>query len=299
MNAAKRVGFVNDYNSSLYLGGAALVNAYISKSIAGPDLEVVELLVNETRDDWQRIESEKWDLLIIANIPYVSAERLVSLVQSPVPYILVRHDIVGFAYTESPATHAMAGLLGVLFSRAVVSVFVSPIQLAYYERICAIERKLVLPPPIDLSAFENLQRPDRSGFLYLGPINPARGIDLAIDYVKSNFPSVPISFYGQDESEELMELIVREGHSVSGLVSRNEVPALMNRYSDFIYFPKIIDAFSIKMLEAELCGLRIHALHKNIGRYYFDIPSETLRDYMRNEVPAILRNLVRTSLGLL
>lgn len=298
MSAAKRVGFVNDYNSSLYLGGAALVNAYISKSISSADLEVVELLVNETRDDWARIESEKWDLLIVANIPYVSAERLVLLVQSQIPYILIRHDIVGFAYTESPSTHPMAGLLGALFSRAVVSIFVSPIQLAYYERICPIERKLVVPPPMDLSSFVNHQQPSRSGFLYLGPINPARGIDLAIDYVKSNFAGNTISFYGQNESDELMDLIAKEGHFVSGPVARDEIPALMNKFSDFIYFPKIIDAFSIKMLEAELCGLRIHALQKNIGRYYFDIPSEMLRDYMRAEVPAILKNLVRTSVGL-
>jgi hypothetical protein len=139
---------------------------------------------------------------------------------------------------------------------------------------------VVIPPPAVFDGFLD-HGTQRSGLLYLGPINRARGVEEASNYAITNHPNQQLTIVGRIESEELAHKLRQRGHRIQGEVPREEVPRLLNHFEHFIYYPQIIDSFCLKIIEAELCGIKIHTNQARIGRYSYPEPTDQLRHRMQ------------------
>jgi hypothetical protein len=171
----------------------------------------------------------------------------------------------------------------VLFGGARANIFISPVQLSYYQRVCSFSNTLVIPPPLDLDEFFDQRSAGRIGHLYLGEISAQRGIDETLLAMQAQNDGTPKAFVGQVSDQHLVKAIEASGGSCSPEVMHEEIPALLNRYQHFHYHPRIIDAFCLKVVEAELCGMTLHVNQTNIGRYYFDATARQLADHMKNQ----------------
>lgn len=295
---AGRIAILTDFTLAEYLGGASLVNDNLATQLRKGDLEVECISVNPGRDDWQHMQESGFDLILVTNISFLSLERLDAIIHGRIPYMVFRHDVASLAYQEHPRQNPLAATIDQFFRNSQANYFISEPQLAYYRRICDIDRCVVTPPPIDLDAFVDLRRADRGGVLYLGQIAEGRGIEESLAYLQEHLPGREAHFHGKVESPRSQELIRQAGGRIfPEITRREEIAPLMNRYSDFVYHPRIFDAFSIKMVEAELCGLNIHCRKENIGRYSYPEDCRALKDRMRDHSPEIILRDIRSVLA--
>ncbi len=285
-----RVAILTDYTLEEYLGGASLVNDYLARQLRNDDLAVEFISVNPVRDDWPRLQESEYDLILVTNISFLSLDRLNGIIDGRIPYMVFRHDVASLAYQDNPRQYPLAATIGRFFGNSRANFFISTPQLDYYRRICDIDHFIVTPPPIDLDSFVDQRQPDRSGVLYLGQITEGRGIEETLAHLSEHRPGLEAHFHGKVESPRLQAMIYQAGGRIyPEITRRDEIAPLMNRYSDFVYHPRIFDAFSIKMVEAELCGLNIYCRKENIGRYYYPEDGQTLKAMMREGSPSLIR----------
>jgi len=287
-----RIALITDVVLAQWVGGGTLVNDYIARRMELVGHQVQFLQINSKCNDWDGVDHADIDLYMVANIPFMTATQILQLVQSGKPYLVFRHDIASVCYLPEPAQHPSVALIKVLFQNARANIFISNIQLAYYKRLCDIPRTLVMPPPFDLMEFVNLQKPDRAGHLYIGEISEQRGIRESIEAMQANPDLGPMHFYGQVTSVELESIISNAGGERNSEVGHSKVAHLLNTHKHFYYHPRIIDAFCLKVVEAELCGMQLHVNRNNIGRFYFDATADQLADFMRGQSMEMLFKLL-------
>lgn len=291
----RKILIIADYTSDAFLGGAQLVNELIKQELERRGHRVDYACVNPHLNEWFKWDGSH-DLTLVTNIPYLNANQLLSIAQSPIPYINFRHDIASIAYHADPESLEISALVHTLFENAAVNFFISNIQLAYYQRICPVERALVVPPPARFDGFENWNQM-RKGTMYLGPISRERGILESLEYIRSLGPEYSIDFFGKIDDEDLKNQILSNHCNIFPEVPRALLPRIFNSYQQLIYLPKIVDAFCIKMIEAELCGLEIIANKENIGRYYFQNSAQELKAFMEGNSCQIIGDHIEATLS--
>lgn len=287
-----RVALITDVVLSGWVGGGTLVNDYIARRIEQAGHFVQFLQINGERNDWDTVDHGGIDLYLVTNIPFMTQGQLLQLMQSGKPYVMFRHDVASICYLPEPASQPSAALVLALFQHARANIFISYIQLAYYRKLGDIPRTLVMPPPLDLSEFTNQNRPDRKGHLYIGEISEQRGIRDSIQAMQANADGGPFRFYGQITAPELADEIVVAGGERCSEIDHSLIAPLLNAHQHFYYHPRIIDAFCLKVLEAELCGMQLHVNRNNIGRYYFDATAQQLADFMKQQSVDMILHLL-------
>ncbi len=283
---SRNILILTDYTSDVFLGGAQLVNDLIKLELERRGHHVEYVRINPDQNEWSRWDGSQ-DLTIVANIPHLDANQLIQLAQSTVPYVNFRHDIASLAYSLEPRTQPMTPVVEALFANAAFNFFISNIQLAYYQRICSIERAQVIPPPARFDGFDNWNQ-ERRGIMYLGPIAKERGVLDSLEYVQALGEGQTIDFFGKIQDEDLKHRILKNNCNIFPEIPRALLPRILNSYRQMIYLPHIVDAFCIKIIEAELCGIEIIAKKENIGRYYFQNSAQELKVFMENNSSKII-----------
>jgi hypothetical protein len=278
-----RIALVTDVVLADWVGGGTLVNDYMASRMRASGHQVEFLQINPQRNDWDSTDHTAIDLYLVTNIPHMNGAQIAQLVHSGKPYLVLRHDIASVCYLDEAASHPAAAVMRLLFGGARANIFISPIQLAYYKRVCDFSNTLVVPPPLDLDAFVDQQQSDRAGHLYIGEISVQRGIVDSLQAMQAQADGTPMAFVGQSSDAQLLQAIEAAGGQRFADVAHAAIPALLNRYRHFHYHPHIIDAFCLKVVEAELCGMTLHVNKANIGRYYFDATARQLADYMKQQ----------------
>ena len=287
-----RVAIVTDLDLADWVGGGTLVNDYIAQRLRGAGHAVSFIKVNPALNGWDSADHAAIDLYFVANIPHLSSAQIQQLVTAGKPYVMFRHDIASVCYLDDPKQHPSAAIVALLFQHARANIFISSIQLAYYQRVCDIPRTLTMPPPLDVQAFHNQQRADRQGHLYLGEISAQRGITETLAAMQAQADGSARSFYGQVTEAAVLAEIAQAGAQHLDAIAHAAVADLLNRYRHFYYHPRIIDAFCLKVLEAELCGMELHVQQKNIGRYYYSASAPELAEFMRVHSVQMILDLV-------
>lgn len=286
------VAIITDLVLSQWVGGGTLVNDYIARRIAEAGHAVQFLCITADHNGWDAADHSRIDLYLVMNIPFMTPAQMVQMMQSGKPYVMFRHDVASICYLPEPASHPSAALVLALFQHARANIFISNIQLAYYKKLGDIPRTLVMPPPLDLTAFVDERRAGRQGHLYIGEISEQRGIRESLQAMQGNPDQGPIAFYGQVTSPELGAVIDAAGGQRHTEVAHARIAGLLNTYSHFYYHPRIIDAFCLKVLEAELSGMQLHVNRTNIGRYYYDASAEQLASFMKKESVEMILQLL-------
>ncbi len=284
-----RIAFINDYDCSEYLGGAALVNDYIIHFLQEAGHSVTYIGINPNRNDWSLLERDAFDILFLANLPFLSVQQIEHLTNCGTPYIVFRHDILPCCYVENPESRNEYTLIKNLLKNSHKNFYISETQKQYYHRIHQRDDDRVIPPPINLTQFFNQNIPTRAGIIYLGPISEIRGINEILAYQKDANISQQITFCGKLESSELLNKIIDSGNIYIEEVPRSRVPELFNQYEALIHIPNFFDSFCVKVIEAELCGMRIITIPQRIGRYCYAMDATALAAFMQKDSLAALQ----------
>jgi hypothetical protein len=249
------------------LGGAEIVNQRLHDFIQQSDYRSEFIYVEESLDSIvPRVTQDSY--CVLTTFHGLSPGLFEFFLNSGVRFCILRHDVPAICYQPQGASPDLRAFFKALFDASRLNVFVSPLQLHMHEAVCAIQSSVVIPPSADLSGFAALNL-ERSRMLYLGPIQWSRGIREAVTFHAANFPREPFDFIGRVVDNEAAEFIVRSGHQILPEVARKEVPHILNRYRSMVYLPQIVDAFCLKVLEAELCGLEVYSSQDKIGRYHY------------------------------
>jgi len=286
------IALITDLVLSEWVGGGTLVNDYLAGRIRSAGHTVDFVQINSQRNDWDSIDHGAIDLYLVMNIPYMVGSQQAQMVGSGKPYVVFRHDIASVCYLDNASSHPAAEVVRALFGGARANIFISPIQLAYYQRVCEVKNTLVMPPPLDMQPFVDQQRRDRAGHLYIGEISAQRGITKSLVAMQAHADGTPLAFYGQAADPALLQAIEAAGGQRFAEVPHGAIAPLLNRYRHFYYHPRIIDAFCLKVLEAELCGMTLHVEHNHIGRYYYRETAQELAQFMRQQSVDMILSLL-------
>lgn len=290
--AVGHLAIVTDLTLADWVGGGTLVNDYFAAQARANGWQVSFICNTRFIDGWQAFDHSKVDAYFVANIPHLPASCLLQMIQSSKPYVMFRHDIASLCYEPEPNRNSLAPLIQALFAHARANFFISNLQLSYYQRVCEVPRTILVPPPLDLSNFENQNDPLRRGHLYLGEISRPRGVDESIlAMLQSSEPGERL-LVGQLTDEALLPSIQASGAVLRDHVSHNLVPTLLNQYAHFYYHPRIVDAFCLKVLEAELCGMELHVRREHIGRFYYRESAFEIAEFMRKESARVVLSVL-------
>jgi hypothetical protein len=281
--AVGHLAIVTDLTLADWVGGGTLVNDYFAAQARANGWQVSFICNNCFIDGWQIFDHSEVDAYFVANIPHLPPPYLLQMIQSGKPYVVFRHDIASLCYEPQPDRNSSAPLIQALFAHARANFFISNLQLSYYQRVCEVPRSVLVPPPLDLSNFWNQNNPLRQGHLYLGEISRPRGVDESIRAMLHSCEPGEKLLVGQLTDEALRASIHASGAVLRDYVSHNLVPTLMNQYAHFYYHPRIVDAFCLKVLEAELCGMELHVRREHIGRFFYRESAFEIAEFMRTE----------------
>ena len=278
-----KIGILNDETIQSWVGGAALVNHRIKTALEKKGHDVNIIIYNKQ----QRFifNPDDYDFFILANIPYFNYMIIDEIIENK-PYIVFRHDIPIILYMEPPSERfkEFMELYQKIFDNAKMIFFISEMQKNVFSSRFKIKDNVqVLPPPLDLKGFENKNKQDRNGCLYLGDISLARGIPRTIEIMKKKFPMTKYTFAGKNLDQRVVNFIHQNGGKYIGELNHDDVSRVMNEYKHFLYYPEIYDSFCLKIVEAELCGMKIHADKLRIGRFSYNKTAEELKKDIETE----------------
>ena len=273
-----KILILNDETIETYIGGAALVNNKIKTELERNGHEVNYFIINnDSKTHDIQIKWQEYDYYILANIGYFSAEILKWVIKSK-PFITFRHDIPTILYSTPPSIFykEFMTIWQDMFKNAKLSVFISPMQEAVFKAHFEVLNSKVLIPPLDVSSFKNEAKKDRNGALYIGDISPARGCVKTLDIMKKHQPDSRYLFIGKIIDQKLADYLKSNGAEVLDAIPHKEVATYMNDYEYLFYFPEIYDSFCLKILEADLCGMKIIADTERIGIFSYKTDTQKL-----------------------
>jgi len=273
-----KIAILNDETTETYMGGAALVNKKIKLELEINGHEVEYFIINKDTKEPKYLKNwQDYDFYIFANIGYFPNDVL-NYIMDNKKFITFRHDIPVVLYTQPPSIFykAFITLWQKMFEKAELSIFISPMQEAVFKAHFKVKNSQVLVPPLDIGSFKNEQKKDRNGCLYIGDISNARGCLKTLHIMKQSFPDSRYTFIGQILDYNLVKQLELGGATVLEAIPHNEVNNYMNDYEYLFYFPEIYDSFCLKILEAELCGMKVIADTERIGIFSYNKPINEL-----------------------
>jgi hypothetical protein len=114
----------------------------------------------------------------------------------------------------------------------------------------------------------------------------------ALAYVSRLEGGHSLDVFGRVEDTNLAAFLEASGVPIQPEVPRSELPDLLSKYRGLVYFPQIIDAFCIKVVEAELMGLELHVNRERIGRFSYRLSAGPLADYMQNKAISKIAKII-------
>ena len=291
-----KLAILNDETTETWLGGAALVNEKIKSEIESRGHECVIWTYNKDNKEEDlpsQEEVDKIDHFLFANFGYWPPKFIDNIMETK-QFSTFRHDLPIILYTQPPSImyKEFYDAFGKMFQRAKISFFISPMQQKVFQNYFLVSRSEVLPPPLDLDGFENLNEPDREGSLYVGDISPGRGCEKALALMKQHDKIGPWVFVGQHVNNELVNYLIESGATVMNPIPHEEMPVLMNAHKRLFYYPDIYDSFCLKILEAELCGMQVAADTYRIGRYSYEQNSEQLKEMIQEGAKLVVDKIL-------
>jgi glycosyltransferase involved in cell wall biosynthesis len=269
-----KVVFLVNRHSSSTVGGAELVNNALYNFLCQQGVECLYVSV-EAPVNSVRMQLSQDALIILTTFHNVSPDFFDLILGNHLKLCIFRHDVPAICYDATSASAEAKKFFSDVFGCSRLNIFVSPLQLHMHEKVCPIPSSLVLPPPLSFENFQMMQRP-RSNALYLGPISRVRGVTEAIEFCGNKLPGERLDFIGRVEDADLAEEISAAAFTIRPEVDRSRLPYLMNSYRHLVYFPRIVDAFCLKILEAELCGLDVLCNKERVGRFSYTESAEEL-----------------------
>jgi glycosyltransferase involved in cell wall biosynthesis len=218
-------------------------------------------------------DPDLWFLCDVYNCPMHKRRPIEELVNSVVrgstPYVHFDNSYVDICWhgnlpcngqgTNGYSCHIKKGICSLaravpLFKNAAICSFVSPLQRdvhigALGVQTIAIEKTLLLFPPVDVDHFKNLHTTRDIALLSYGGQGEAKGYY----NIMQHFPRGSVIFIGGDTPDLLKQ---GDGHWL-GAVPGEHMPEILNRTQNYIHVPRWPEPFGLIVAEAALCGCNL------------------------------------------
>jgi len=236
-----KLGWLHDYRLSQRIGGAQLTNAQVI-DCAPSWFEVVECYPGQMREA---------DAYVLNNVKLFSPAELQQATAGV--YFKFEHDYWDcYGWQRAIIPEILTGARGV--------VFLSPLHAeTFLDKWNVKPRRLALvPSSIDITPFRMLPDYEREGVLWIGEMQPHKGVQHAAAW--ADHTRTRVDFYGMGPEKPCGEYV-----QMYGQVAPEDVPALMARYSGFCFFPVWNEPFGRTVAEAVMAGCELHVTEEKIG----------------------------------
>jgi hypothetical protein len=173
---------------------------------------------------------------------------------------------------HDPWMHGSAVLRRWILDNAKLIIFNSPRQRSIFHFPFMTEW-VASPQPVDIEKFRTiaLASPyleDRSGTMWLGRIEPGKGIYMVADWAMRE--GIDVDMYGPYflREQRLLDWMKTPYTRWLGPVESEDVPALMARYKQMVHFPVKRDACDRVAVEAWASGLEL-VLRNEDAEYFY------------------------------
>jgi glycosyltransferase involved in cell wall biosynthesis len=293
------IAFIGDFRYPNPIGGASLVDHYLSNNLKSAGYSVAECAAYSEKSNWNAFQSDVYNIHVISALTENSIKSILELNRSGRPYILIRHDVPTFVSNPDRVSVEWKRTLHSIFASAKCVIFISPLQKSIYLKAIPIINWAIVPPPINFDRFRASSGPRPTDSLYLGQIARIRGIEEAIRFHRLFSVGTKLTVCGTLEEPELFPLLQHDDLRVIASVSREQVPEILAQHRRLLYFPNLVDSFCLKVLEAEMCGLDVETHRDRIGRYSYSAQPEMIAEHMQlkssQEILEIIDSAIRNA----
>lgn len=235
----KVIGWVHDFSSSQYLGGAQLTCEEMLRHI--PE-DIIIRPIGSYKD------LKEVDLVVINNSRTVTYWELLRNKR----LIFWIHDLIPEPYID---------IKNELMIKAEKVFFLSPLLHRKYCEIYDVDiedsKVDYVPPIVDYKRFNTIvdveQREKRAA--WIGDIQFFKGIDEVLLWAREH--NTYVDFYGPGVDFLIERIKISRYGDYLGIVSPNEMQFVYNKYRYFIHLPKVIEGGGRTVIEALLCGCKI------------------------------------------
>lgn len=152
-----------------------------------------------------------------------------------------------------------------LLDNAALLTFNSPLHLKLFHYEFKAPWCLV-PAPVDMERFRQAAQEKRSGNVYVGRVEIAKGTHMAIDWaIRRN---EPLRLYGKEQQGYINWRELPERIQYMGELAYDEVPQVLGSAQRFVFFPIGPESFGRTVAEAYAAGCRLEVTG-NIGALWW------------------------------
>lgn len=262
----RNIIWLEDYSHEQHPGGTQLTNKIIMDHGRNIGYFISEFNLQDFRSNFANLENllKSDALFILNNIVHLYSnypKEMQRLIEEK-KYIRYEHDYL-WDHSMMPRSEIKK-----VYDNAAFKIFLSPLhQNIHRIKGMNIENSIVIPSPIDVSAFYNRKSVrEKNSYIYIGGIAKHKGIENILDYARKN-KKIKLDIYGWVEHKELLDNLP-ENVFIFDKVDYDEVPELLNEYEYAIHLPSWNEPFGRFSAEAYLCGCKLVTNDRN-GFYSF------------------------------
>jgi len=226
-----RIGWLADYFSPAFNGGAEISNALFIKEGRRRGHDIVEV------NTFDYNMPPDLDYCVASNTGLIEPHKINWLLKQR--YIMRLHDIRSMPHYAK------------LFRFAEAVVFLSPLHELLFKERYRLPQTLQIPNTLEnINQYKPLKKKHRA--VYVGNLAPHKGFPNIINYAWAN-PKLPIDCYGK--SDATFQNLPSNLH-LKGTVPHTKILKILGEAEYFIFLLSEPGTFSLSMLEAYLCGCR-------------------------------------------
>lgn len=244
--------FISDFNIKQNRGGAQRSNEIFiqyGKSIGHNITEYnydssIDLLMN------------KYDILISSNLEYIVHlnPNVINVIANHPYHVRLEHDMNRYLTQEQRRI-----LFGGCYKTVFLTEYHHKLFLENYGDI--FSNVIYISDPIDTSLFYDRKTPRENKILYVGFMHELKG---SFDFFRYVAGAPQLKFVIAGWGEPIFHHLASTLPNVEflGELSHVDMPLLLNKYSHFMYLPRIEEPFCRSVAEALLCGMLLNVNDK-------------------------------------
>ncbi len=250
----KNILWVADFGLQHNSGGAQRTDSYMISALQSAGFSVTVF----HHDSDTQVFNQEYDLVVSGNLEMLSrsSDIMNYLINHP-NHIRFEHDSNAYLSVEHRR---------MLFGSTTKNIFLSDFHHSTFVELYGdiFPNPAVCVSPIDTKRFRNLNPENKiNGTLSVGFMHTLKGINrFFVEAVRNPSKDFYYAGWGSPHLTRVMQAITNINHL--GKIEYEEMPSLLNRYTDFFYHPLKFEPFCRSVAEAIICGMNVDC-GENVG----------------------------------
>ena len=250
----KKILWVADFGLRHNSGGAQRTDSYMIAELESSGFSVTVF----HHDSDTQVFNQEYDLVVSGNLEMLSrSSDIMNYLISHPNHIRFEHDSNAYLSVEHRR---------MLFGSTTKNIFLSDFHHSTFVELYGdiFPNPAVCVSPIDTKRFRNLNPENKiNGTLSVGFMHTLKGTNrFFVEAVRNPDKDFYYAGWGSPHLTRVMQAITNINHL--GKIEYEEMPSLLNRYTDFFYHPLKFEPFCRSVAEAIICGMNVDC-GENVG----------------------------------